>query len=326
MKVFVFALALVMVGCANSTDNRAEPSAINNRKSVSTVESLVLAYVKNNNVNAAQSLLHSLEESQFSATLWLAQAEIMLLNGDLSKAEYAFNQFLHLESDVLTSRQATSLIDTMCKNGHFHQLGMLAAQFAKRQDASSLNMALACLAQHEQINTIRDAVDFDVIASTVGDYIPLIAAQVFLSQQREKQSQQWYQRYIANRPELDASWLWFEIAYLSQITPVPYGELKALVSVLVTLYPQSDYARRAKLLVGVLSRKVNATNKNEVQYTQPEAKPSPFTLHVVQKGQTLYSISKQYGTTVSAIEAINPQLNVYDIAIGTAVKIPVLSR
>ncbi len=45
-------------------------------------------------------------------------------------------------------------------------------------------------------------------------------------------------------------------------------------------------------------------------------------LHVVEKGDTLYSLGKKYGVSVSALLFANPYINVYNLQIGEELCIP----
>lgn len=55
--------------------------------------------------------------------------------------------------------------------------------------------------------------------------------------------------------------------------------------------------------------------------TIPVATPPPMTIHVVQRGDTLYSIARRYGTTVTAIQAAN-RLRSTTIYVGQRLLIP----
>lgn len=45
-------------------------------------------------------------------------------------------------------------------------------------------------------------------------------------------------------------------------------------------------------------------------------------MHVVQKGDTLYKLGKEYGVTVSALLFANPYINVYNLQVGDELCIP----
>jgi membrane-bound lytic murein transglycosylase D len=45
--------------------------------------------------------------------------------------------------------------------------------------------------------------------------------------------------------------------------------------------------------------------------------------YVIQKGDTLYNISKHYGVSVSSLMAANPMVNVYNLRTGEILCIPV---
>jgi lipoprotein NlpD len=47
-----------------------------------------------------------------------------------------------------------------------------------------------------------------------------------------------------------------------------------------------------------------------------------ITWHTIQKGETFYSLSRQYGVPVAAIAAANPQLDMRSIAVGEKVAVP----
>ena len=45
-------------------------------------------------------------------------------------------------------------------------------------------------------------------------------------------------------------------------------------------------------------------------------------LHVVQKGDTLYRLSRQYGVPLAAVLCANPYVNIYNLQIGDEICIP----
>lgn len=45
-------------------------------------------------------------------------------------------------------------------------------------------------------------------------------------------------------------------------------------------------------------------------------------MHVIEKGDTLYKIGKQYGVKVSALMLANPYVNVYNLQVGDELCIP----
>jgi LysM repeat protein len=45
-------------------------------------------------------------------------------------------------------------------------------------------------------------------------------------------------------------------------------------------------------------------------------------LHVIEKGDTLYKLGKQYGVTVSSLLYANPYINVYNLQVGDELCIP----
>ena len=45
--------------------------------------------------------------------------------------------------------------------------------------------------------------------------------------------------------------------------------------------------------------------------------------YVIQKGDTLYSISQQYNISVASIMAANPLVNVYNLMVGEVICIPI---
>ena len=55
-------------------------------------------------------------------------------------------------------------------------------------------------------------------------------------------------------------------------------------------------------------------------------KQQPYDLHVVLKGETVYSISKKYSTTVEELLAMNPEIVDYNLSIGESIKVPVAGK
>jgi LysM repeat protein len=65
--------------------------------------------------------------------------------------------------------------------------------------------------------------------------------------------------------------------------------------------------------------RIQIEKKNSSELTASDT--SSFVLHKVEKGQTLYSISKQYGTSVDKLKAMNPELK-DGLKLGQSLKIP----
>ena len=55
----------------------------------------------------------------------------------------------------------------------------------------------------------------------------------------------------------------------------------------------------------------------------PDGAPAPSRVHVVSKGETLYRISKTYGSSVEAIMSANGITDVTSVAIGTRLVVPI---
>ena len=74
-------------------------------------------------------------------------------------------------------------------------------------------------------------------------------------------------------------------------------------------------------------------NKNGlVGYARPPRKPASTTTkasantHTVKSGETLYGISRKYGTTVEALRSANPGIKPEELLVGHVLKIPTAKR
>ncbi len=82
----------------------------------------------------------------------------------------------------------------------------------------------------------------------------------------------------------------------------------------------------------LLDRENNAYYKRQVDMGATDLEKSPFfvdnrqTIHIVEPGETLWTISRQYGTTVSAIAGINGLDEEKYLPVGQALKIPALEE
>lgn len=58
--------------------------------------------------------------------------------------------------------------------------------------------------------------------------------------------------------------------------------------------------------------------------SRPVVQPDrEFNIHVIKQGETIYSVSRLYSLSVERIEAANPGLDIYNLQIGQAIRIPV---
>lgn len=65
----------------------------------------------------------------------------------------------------------------------------------------------------------------------------------------------------------------------------------------------------------------NKTKQKEQSMTDERRHCMGF-MHVIEKGDTLYKLGKQYGVKVSALMFANPYINVYNLQIGDELCIP----
>lgn len=62
---------------------------------------------------------------------------------------------------------------------------------------------------------------------------------------------------------------------------------------------------------------------DESQLTKPEEKPTPsMKVHVVEAGDTLYLIAKKHGVKLDDVMNANPNIDPYNLMIGTELYIP----
>ena len=64
-----------------------------------------------------------------------------------------------------------------------------------------------------------------------------------------------------------------------------------------------------------------STVKTLENAVQPPKEEANVTRHKVQKGDTLYSIARKYGVTVSDIQKLNPGINAQELKIGTELRL-----
>jgi len=79
------------------------------------------------------------------------------------------------------------------------------------------------------------------------------------------------------------------------------------------------------LKIGQILKIPTETEKKETVKVNKNPEPPDMVLHNVEQGQTFYSISKQYGVSIEAIKAANPELT-EGLKAGQQIKIPISTR
>ena len=73
-----------------------------------------------------------------------------------------------------------------------------------------------------------------------------------------------------------------------------------------------------------IALKIPATSKagKSIPQPQPETEKQILLQHTIVKGETLYSLSKRYSTTVEEIEKVNPGISYNDLPVGQKIYVP----
>ncbi|WP_164078343.1 LysM peptidoglycan-binding domain-containing protein [Alteromonas facilis] len=314
-------VGLFVNGCANPHSNESAAKNIAKPLTTKTVQSLINAYLKNNNVEKARELLATIPQQDFTSSLFLSKAELHFLEGSMDEAEAALSMANSLGTDSVFKQTQPSLISVLCSQNRFHTLEQIVQHWDGSQpDDFSIQQAIMCLLRQERFDELVNLFNPAMVSDNSEAFLHLFAARVLLAKENRSAAFEQYQMFIQKREIVSAEILWQEIEYLRYANnPKAMGEV---IAVLISLYPDSQEALKGRTLSQISNLPIDGNDKSPSNTQQKKQKSvegldTNAVTHDIEKGETLYSISKKYGVSVDELRRLNSALDIYDISIGT---------
>jgi Tfp pilus assembly protein PilF len=344
-NLFVISGIVVFLGCSTSpTDSKKDHSSINVADATLITLSHVKAYLLIGNVKQAQKTFDTIDtigNPQAMPNTLLTLAELRAASGDAEGAQQAFLQAL--ESGQLDKQSVSvTLIDYFCTEKKWPALqGYASALVASTtqdntQNASPSgihvkNSALTqiglCFFNAQRFDEAQKWLQQLDVTQQLAPQAYLALARMAVEQKQYPTAQQLINQYEVTKNKIDAKMLWtaFEV-YRALEQPEIANQIGEN---LYSLFPNNEYTRnyiltvkrgermmRRQQKVAALRQTTDSTFEKKQTTTSPE--PS---FHIMQKGETLYQLSKRYGVTTPELMSWNPNLVIDDISIGTKIRI-----
>jgi Tfp pilus assembly protein PilF len=333
---------VVLLGCSTSpTDSKKDHSSIGVADSTLITLSHVKAYLLIGNVKQAQKTFDTIDNPQTRPNTMLTLAELRAASGDAEGAQQTFLQAL--DSGQLDKQSASvTLTDYFCTEKKWPALqGYASALVANTpqdnaQNAGSFGILLKnsaltqiglCFFNEQRFDEAQKWLQHLDVAQQLAPQAYLALARMAVEQKQYPTAQQLINQYEVTKNKIDAKMLWtaFEV-YRALEQPEIADQIGEN---LYSLFPNNEYTRNYILTVKrgerMMRRQQKAaaliqTTDSIFEKKQPASFPeSPF--HTMQKGETLYQLSKLYGVTIPELQAWNPSLVIENISVGTNIRI-----
>ncbi|BDX07842.1 type IV pilus biogenesis/stability protein PilW [Planctobacterium marinum] len=316
MRILIFFCSILLAGCASQPVNNKNTLApgVNQVEAAKTRVSLGLTYLKNGNyVQAKTNLDKALE---FAPRLGDAHFALAFYYQQVSEWEIArqyYEQAMHLDSnnpDLINSYGAF-----LCEIGEYREAkeNLLRAINIKTYNRSAESYENLAICSHRQGN-IGEAMNY--LRSAL-QHQPGRARSWYMLVELLLAKKQWQEAKVAYRQ-------------YEKVVPVTADTLNLAIEIenglgnaniaqgyadmLQTLYPERVGLPRTVILA-----------PSQVNYTQPEQQSAGISselagkdvvYHVLQKGETLYQISRRYNVRVQTLVDWNNIKDVADLSIG----------
>jgi len=333
---------LLLFGCSTvPTNAKKDDSSINVADSTLITLSHVKAYLLIGNVKQAQKTFDTIDNAHAVQNTLLTLAELRAATGDAEGAQQAFLQ--SLDSGQLDKHSVSlTLMDYFCTQKKWPALqGYASALVANTPEDNAQNaspsgihvksIALTqiglCFFNEQQFNEAQKWLQQLDVTQPLAPQAYLALARMAVEQKQYPKAQEFINQYELTKTTIDAKMLWsaFEV-YMSLEQP----EIANLLGEnLRSLFPNNEYTRNYIITVKrkqrMMRRQQNATALIQTIDSTFEKKQAilspeqPF--HIMQKGETLYQLSKRYGLTIPELQAWNPSLEIDNISVGTKIRV-----
>jgi Tfp pilus assembly protein PilF len=347
-NLIVISGIVVLLGCSTSpTDSKEDHSSINVADATLITLSHVRAYLLIGNIKQAQktfdtiNTIDTIGNPQSMPNTLLTLAELRAASGDAEGAQQTFLQAL--DSGLLDKKSiSVTLIDYFCTEKKWPALqGYASALVASVPDDniqnasptvnhlknSALTQIGLCFFNAQRFDEAQRWLQQLDVTQQLAPQAYLALARMAVEQKQYPAAQELINQYEVTKNKIDAKMLWtsFEV-YRALEQPEKANQIGEN---LYSLFTNNEYTRNYILTVKRGERmirrqqKINAliqTTDSTFEKKQPTSFPEvPF--HIMQKGETLYQLSKRYGVTTPELMSWNPNLVIDDISIGTKIRI-----
>jgi Tfp pilus assembly protein PilF len=336
---------VVLLGCSSSpTDSKKDHSSTNVADATLITLSHVKAYLLIGNVKQAQKTfdtINTIDNPQAMPNTLLTLAELRAASSNAEGAQQAFLQAL--DNGQLDKQSiSVTLVDYFCTQKKWPALqGYASALVANTpqdntQNASPSgihvkNSALTqiglCFFNAQRFDEAQKWLQQLDDTQQLAPQSYLALARIAVEQKQYPTAQQLINQYEVTKNQIDAKMLWtaFEV-YRALEQPEIANQIGEN---LYSLFPNNEYTRNYILTVKrgerMMRRQQKATaliqtTDSTFEKKQTATSPEP-PFHIMQKGETLYQLSKRYGVTTPELMSWNPNLVIDDISIGTKIRI-----
>jgi Tfp pilus assembly protein PilF len=333
---------VVLLGCSSSTTNaKKDHSSINVADATLITLSHVKAYLLIGNIKQAQKTFDTIGNPQTMPNTLLTLAELRAASGNAEGAQQTFLQAL--DSGQLDKKSVSvTLIDYFCTEKKWPALqGYASALVASVPDDNIQNASPTvnilknnaltqiglCFFNAQRFDEAQKWLQHLDDTQQLAPQAYLALARMAVEQKQYPTAQELINQYEVTKNKIDAKMLWtsFEV-YRALEQPQIANQIGEN---LYSLFPNNEYTRNYILTVkrgermmrrqqkaAALIQKTDSTFEKKQPASFPE---SPF--HTMQKGETLYQLSKRYGVATPELMSWNPNLVIDDISIGTKIRI-----
>ena len=347
-NLIVISGIVVLLGCSTSpTDSKKDHSSINVADATLITLSHVKAYLLIGNVKQAQKTfdtIHTIDtigNPQAMPNTLLTLAELRAASGNAEGAQQAFLQAL--DNGQLDKQSISmTLVDYFCNQKKWPALqGYTSALVASTTQDNTQNSSPSgihvknsaltqiglCFFNEQRFDEAQKWLQQLDVTQQLAPQAYLALARMAVAKKQYPTAQQLINQYEVTKNKIDAKMLWtsFEV-YRALEQPEIANQIGEN---LYSLFPNNEYTRnyiitvkrgervmRRQQKASALIQTTDSTFEKKQNASLPE---SPF--HIMQKGETLYQLSKRYGMTTPELMSWNPNLVIDNISIGTKIRI-----
>lgn len=343
--MYKFALVVVtlslIIGCSSNQGDIETSSTKNNYQSTDVTLSHVKAYLLNGNIQKAEQLFNTYDASELDTQSMLVLAELHSARGNSVEAQKVFLTTLADRSFELPMNKTnipTDLLDYFCEQKKWPALQGYGAALINTADDQSLiltpttrNHAFTkiglCLFYQQRWQDSQYWLAKVDLSERVPPLVYLALARAHLEQQKYSDAQRLINQYEDKKDAVDPQSLWASIeVYMALKQP---GRVRLVGENMLALFPHHAYTRN---YISLIKRGANQAITNSPTslpdditdsqtQTQTQTKETKDGVHFIQKGETLYQLSRRYAVTAAELMSWNPDLVVDDIALGTPIRI-----
>ncbi len=335
-SILALVFVLVMSGCSTKPDDRnSSPQIVRNATSSL---SIALAYLQlGNTVKAEPNLQKALDENPASGAVYLGYALYYQQLGDYEKAEAAFFQAKQYSPESLIPQD---FVTYLCRQGEYesatsHYTSVVSVAGDRVKKSLLIDLADCYYQQGDWIKAEKSYLQSLTQSGGTNDKALLKLAELALDRGESRTALDYLARFNDIKEHVTPESLLLEIRTYETLALTSKAQQAS--EMLSTLFPNHKYEGQ----VASLSKPKESGLEPEVD---PEPVPQPVKeevvvtnnvdegekiekppseervkYHVIEKGETLYRVTRIYGVSLEQLQAWNPELRANDISIGTKI-------